>query len=63
MGEAKTSERLLKALRRASKHTLTAEEIERQRVSFIMGSLEPDSNVTRDRVEKILAKQEGRRAS
>ncbi|MFX4223558.1 MAG: hypothetical protein ACMVO3_22800 [Thalassobaculum sp.] len=60
MTEVKTPRQVLDALTRASKHTMTAEEIGRQRVSFIMGSLEPESNVTREGVEKILAKHEGR---
>lgn len=63
MPELKTEQSLLDALREASSHTPTAEELQRQRVSFIMGSLKTDSSVTRDRVQKVLAEQEGRKGS
>jgi len=59
MTELKTQESLLSALRRASSHTPTAEEMKRQRVSFIMGALKAGSDVTRDRIEEVLAEQEG----
>lgn len=57
----KTSESLLEALRRATTRSPSADEIETQRVSFIMGSLSETNNVTRARVKEILAQQEGRR--
>jgi hypothetical protein len=58
----KTSEALVKALQNATARSLGPEEIEQQRVSFIMGSLSSNSNVTRARVEEVLAEQEGKKA-
>lgn len=55
MTELKTSEALLSALQKGTR-PLTAAERYRQRVSFILGSLKPDSTITRDQVESILAK-------
>jgi hypothetical protein len=61
MTELKTSELLLAALEEASKRELTAEELNKQRVSFIMGSLKESSTVTRSRFEEVLAEQEGKK--
>jgi hypothetical protein len=55
----KTKESTLRALAQASRRELTAEELQEQRVSYIMGSLK-SRDVTREKVEQILAKQEGR---
>jgi hypothetical protein len=61
--QLKTKDSLLQALREASKRVLTAEELHKQRVSFIWGSLKDSSEVTRARIEQVLAQQEGRKAS
>ena len=61
MAELKTNEALLRALKVASTRKPTAEELHRQRVSYIMGTLKETSGVTRDRVERVLAEQEGSR--
>jgi hypothetical protein len=53
---------LLDRLRQASQRRPSAEEIRKQRVSFIMGSLKPDSTVSRERIEQVLDKHEGRKA-
>ena len=63
MTEIKTDESLLSALRKASTRSPTAEELRRQRISFVMGSLKADSDVTRARVEELLELQEGRKVS
>jgi hypothetical protein len=62
MNGLKTERSLLGALHRASTRTPTAEELRKQRVSFIMGSLKESSGVTRARVEQVLSEQEGRKA-
>lgn len=61
MTELKTSELLLAALKEASKRGLTAEELNKQRISFIMGSLKESSTVTRSRIQEVLAEQEGKK--
>jgi hypothetical protein len=60
MVELKTRESLLSALKRAATRPLTAEEVEKQRVSFIVGSLKESSGVTRARIREVLAQQEGK---
>jgi hypothetical protein len=55
----KTKESTLDALRRASEHPPSAAEVQKQRVSFIMGSLNNESTVTRAKVQEILAQQDG----
>lgn len=63
MTKLHTSAALLDALTEASKKQVTADEIRKQRVSFIMGSLSDDSTVTRAKVTEILAAhEEGRSA-
>ena len=62
MNKLKTDKVLLKALRKSSTRAPTAKELHDQRVSFIMGSLKEPSNVTRSRVEQVLAQQEGKKA-
>jgi hypothetical protein len=57
----KTNEPLLKALKKAAARVHTAEELHKQRVSFILGLLKSSSEVTRDRVEEVLTEQEGRK--
>lgn len=63
MTELKTKESTLDALKKATKTNLTPEEVERQRVSFIMGSLKGDRTVTRAEVQEFLARQSGHRAA
>lgn len=55
----KTSDNLLAKLRAAAGRPLTREELRRQRVSFIYGSLPNDSSITRHQVEEAIAKIEG----
>jgi hypothetical protein len=59
MTNLKTKESTLKALQRAAKTPATPDALRRQRISFIMGSLNNESHVTRAQVKEILAKQEG----
>ncbi|MBA4777328.1 hypothetical protein ACQZ46_00825 [Agrobacterium salinitolerans] len=63
MTDLKTNESLLKSLRAAADRKLTAEELYKQRVSFIMGSLSDSSTVTRAQVTKALADIEGRKSA
>lgn len=61
MGQTKTDEGLLRALREASSRKLTEKEIQAQRVSFIMSAVDKESGVTTEKVREILARQEGRK--
>jgi len=61
--QLKTDEALLKALRAAAVHKMTAAEIREQKISFILGSLKSESGVTREKVIEALAKQHGEKAA
>lgn len=58
-----TDPKLIEALREAAQRGLTYEELRKQRVSFIMASVEDSSGVSREQVEEILDRHEGRKAS
>jgi hypothetical protein len=58
-----TDPKLIEALRAASQRSLTYEELRKQRVSFIMASIDDSSGVTREKVEEILDRYEGRKVS
>jgi Ca2+-binding EF-hand superfamily protein len=62
MTDLKTKQSTLEALEAAARRPLTPEEIRKQRVSFVMGSLDADSSITREKVEKILAEMRGEAA-
>ena len=57
-----TDASLLEALRKAAGKQLSAEQLRRQKVSFIMGSLNKDSTITREFVEKELRRIDGETA-
>lgn len=57
--ELKTSATLLTALGNASSKKQTADEIKEQRVSFIFGSIDEKSGVTRSRIQEVLEEQQG----
>jgi hypothetical protein len=57
-----TSPELLTRLRTASKRRVTAEEIQKQRVSYVIGSLGSQTDVTREKVQKVLNSQEGKKS-
>lgn len=60
MTALKTKESTLRALKDASGRRLSSEELEKQRISFIMGSMKSDSGMTREAVERIVAEQQGK---
>jgi len=63
MPELKTNAALLEALKRASARGPSADEIDKQRLSFVMGSLKATNQITRSEVQQILNQHEGRKAS
>ncbi|MDX2210080.1 MAG: hypothetical protein SFV20_06945 [Sphingopyxis sp.] len=54
-----TDASLLAKLAAASRVALTREQLRRQRVSFIYGSLPKESTITRQQIENVLSKSEG----
>jgi hypothetical protein len=63
MTELKTKESTLRALEKGAGRRLTAEEIQKQRISFIVGSLDAKSPITREKVERLLAERRGVKAA
>jgi hypothetical protein len=59
----RTDTALLRALKAAAGRKLSADEKHRQRVSYIMGMVKPDSGSTRARVEQTLAEQDGKKVA
>lgn len=55
----KIKEAVIAAMHKAATRNLSADEVSRQRVSFVMGMLMSDSDATRARVQKTLATQDG----
>ena len=60
MAEIKTDPAVLRAMREAAGRPATQAEIQEQTVSFVMSSFRKTSEVTRVRVEEVLAEQSGR---
>ena len=55
----KTDPALLRKLQRSADHKPSADEIMKQRVSFVFGSMKSSSGVTRERVRQVLLEQDG----
>jgi len=62
IAQQKTDPALLERLQRAARHEMTADEIRRQRVSFVYGNLPPDNPMTRLQVASAIARHEGEAA-
>jgi len=54
-----TDSRLIERLRLAAQHKMTADEVRRQRVSFVYGNLPENSTLTRDQVASALDRLDG----
>jgi hypothetical protein len=61
MTELRTNEALLKALENSSSRSPSFDQMEKQRLSFVMGALPEDNDMTREQVQDVLDQQEGRR--
>jgi hypothetical protein len=63
MENLKTSDDLLEKLRRATRVELSEDAIRRQRVSYVFGAINSSDDVTKEKVEEILARHEGRKVA
>jgi hypothetical protein len=61
MADAKTRSELISALQKSAKTKISAEELQAQRISFIMGTLKKDSGITREKVQRVLEEQKGKK--
>jgi hypothetical protein len=59
MTSTATSPEFLKRLTNAANRRLSSGEIREQRISFIAGSVDKDSNVTKEKIEEIVENLEG----
>ena len=50
---------LIKALERSARRNMSREEARDQRISFVIGGLEPEASATKEEVSKVLAHQIG----
>lgn len=58
-----TDQALIKRLELAAAHELTAEEVNKQRISYILGTLKDESTVTRSKIREVLAEHEGKKSA
>lgn len=58
MTSIRTNEALLKALEKSAAHPLSHERMNQQRISFVMGALDDDNDMTREQVERVLDHQD-----
>lgn len=56
----RTNEALLRALENSSPRNPSQGQLETQRLSFVMGSLDDENEMTREEVQSVLEKQDGR---
>lgn len=63
MTDLHTSASLLEKLRRSASMPMTYEEIRRQKVSYVMGSLKDGSSVTVSKVNEVLSKHDGKKSA
>lgn len=54
MSDIRNREELLRALRAAASRPRSDNEVEEQRLSFIMGNFDESSGVTRERIKEVL---------
>ena len=57
MQELRTSPSLLQTLKEVAHRKSSHEEIDRQRVSFVLSTVKDDRNLTSARVEEVLSKE------
>lgn len=58
-----TDPELLEQLKRVAGQPMSETEIREQKISFIMGAVQNDGSITRERVEEVIRHKEGRVAS
>jgi hypothetical protein len=63
MTDLHTNEKLLSKLKASASKTLSAEDILKQRISYVMGTLKDNSSVTRAKVKDVLSMQDGKKSA
>jgi len=62
MTKFKTDPDLLRALEAAAGREMTQSEVREQKISFVMGMIDQDNNLSRAEVAKIIDKHDGKAA-
>jgi len=60
MTELRANGALLEALRKASPRSPSFDQLDKQRLSFVMGALPTENDMSREEVQGVLERQEGR---
>ncbi len=63
MTELRTDQALINRLTNAAAGELTSEEVNKQRISYILGTLKDESTVTRAKIRDVLADHEGKKSA
>jgi hypothetical protein len=63
MSDLKTDPVLIRRLEEAATATMSHDQLREQRISFIIGNLREDSPITREKVKRVLAEQEGEKSA
>ena len=63
MTDLHTSKNLLDKLKRSASKPMTYEEIRKQKISYVMGSLKDGSSVTVSKVNEVLSRHDGKKTA
>jgi hypothetical protein len=63
MGNLQTSPELLERMKEATRLPQSQDSIFNQKISFILGAMDANNEITIEKVEEILARHEGRLVS
>ena len=61
--QIKTDQELIRRLEEAARKSVSIKELYEQRMSFILGNLPKDSTVTREQIERVLNRLDGKVAN
>jgi hypothetical protein len=61
MTELRTNDALLTALKAATSRKPSFDQLDKQRLSFVMGALPENNGMTRVQVQSVIERQEGRK--
>lgn len=61
--DLKTDDHLLQMLKKSAAHRPNSDELQKQRVSFVYGLMNNSSEMTKSRIQEVLAEHDGLRNS
>jgi hypothetical protein len=63
MTDLHTNASLLEKIKRSASKPMTYEEIRKQKISYVMGSLKDGSSVTVSKINEVLSKHDGKKTA